>query len=98
MTTNPDVLKLAREIAANMCASEYMAHMTLAGARDSGDAVHAAIAAIERTTQLSKDAACNQVRSPETSDDRVWNSASVKLAETFHNYDHLRQQGQTDAD
>ena len=55
MTTNPDVPQLAREIAAGFCASEYMAHMTLAGGRDTGDAVSVAIAAIERTAQLNAD-------------------------------------------
>jgi len=109
MTTNPDVLRIAREITAEstivMDGDSQRAHNRaadiLAGKCDNESvALHAAIAAIERTRTLSKDMACNQVRVVMSPRDTAWNDACITLAEAFHNYDHLRQpdKDKSDAD
>ncbi len=55
MTTNPDVLRLAREIAASLPDLYPWRYLILDGDMDGVTSVQAAIAAIERTAQLNAD-------------------------------------------
>lgn len=60
MTTNPDVLRLAREIAASSTTFKLFKDAYLRGDNDNSLIVLVAIAAIERTTQLAVNYAAYQ--------------------------------------
>lgn len=77
MTTNPEVLRLAREVAASMRPYSHNSALVLDGERDGIDIVQVAIAAIERTKDLS-------VQFLRTDD-------GLETIAAFERYDHLRQ-------
>lgn len=91
MTTNPDVLRLARSIAAHaLCGPEKwkpgvkagMYEDIMRGLADTEALVQAAIAAIERTTELSRDFV-NYNLAP--------NGKTHSIAWHIERYAHLRQ-------
>ena len=99
MTTNPEVLRLARQciVEALGCPNDE-AWVDQLLKNVSADLIAITVLAIEKTSKLAKEAACNQVRIGLSNEDRVWNDASITLAESFRDYDHLRQSEKDNSD
>lgn len=99
MTTNPDVLRLARSIAASSTTFKLFKDAYLRGDNDNSLIVLVAIAAIERTTELSVQFidAAPMPGYVERADDPGMAAAS-HLSGSLEAYDHLRQpeKGSTD--
>lgn len=98
MTTNPEVLRLAREIAASLRPYSHNSALILDGERDGIDVVQVAIAAIEKTTELAVALVQNNVPVIQ-----CWSVEPVAeaLCETFESlerYDHLRQSEKDNSD
>lgn len=101
MTTNPEVLRLAREVARPFLRrqfSDFDEKNLQAGYLDRSSIVQSAIAAIEKTTELA--ALWLKLTEPATQD---W--GSDVLIEQIHlramylsNYDHLRQSEKDNSD
>lgn len=96
MTTNSDVLRLAREIIKTH--GYFPPDAVNIGQFDDTETMRIAIAAIERTSELSKDFAWAQLRVVTHPRDKIWNAACTTIAGWLHNYSHLRQpeKGSTD--
>lgn len=84
MTTNPEVLRLARELMASSCESDVMRHSVLHGSYDDAREVRIAIAAIEKTTELNAEML-----------DRLRMHTCAKFTRS---YNHLRQSEKDNSD
>lgn len=95
MTTNPDVLRLAREIVAEF----YPEVAELYPKVDEFHAMQIAIEAVERTTELAKAANASVILQARLGEiDNDLRSIGHRLESTLERYAHLRQpeKGSTD--
>lgn len=98
MTTNHDVLRLARECYAAQQTSPRRKFEIVSGTWDQTDMVQAVVTAIERTTELAVALVQNRVPVLQDFEYAPVVTALCKTFESLEAYDHLRQQGQTDAE
>lgn len=99
MTTNPEVLRIAREVAASLRPYSHNSALILDGERDGIDIVQVAIAAIERTTVLSGTLAKKVGQCANTSGrGSCCETLGEDIERDLLDYDHLRQpeKGSTD--